>query len=103
MQKSLNTRQKCKIIANTFESRLQLHFEDNRTNYIQAEIEELLGRHPGFKYKRSEGINKHIDAENIKMAVSRSNALLPDGDTISCKKELPSTCLHLLVGELIKK
>jgi len=86
----------------SFEFWLLLHFEDNRANCIQEEIEELLGRHLMTRYKKSEGINKHIDSEDIRTAVVRSRNILPSGDPVKCKAVSPSTCLHLLVEKIMK-
>ena len=86
----------------SFEFWLLLHFEDNTATYIQDELEKRLEKHIGAKYKKSEGINKHITDENIKKAVVRSKKLLPDGDPCKCKGTVPSTCLHILVERLMK-
>lgn len=95
---------KIKILLSnpSFEFWLLLHFEDDKYSYIQSELEEKLGKHLGTKYKKSEGIGKHANDENIKMAIARSKELLPDGDPIECKKKRPSTCLHLLAEKLKK-
>jgi len=87
----------------SFEFWLLLHFEDNRVDYIQSDIEELLGKYTGTRYKKSEGINKHISDEDVKKAIDRSYGLLCSNDPVACKNSLPSTCLHLLVEKLIKK
>ena len=86
----------------SFEFWLLLHFEDNKTAYVQDVIEELLGKHLGFRYKKPESVNKHIDDENVKKAVIRSKRLLADANPMTCKNNSPSTCLHLLVERLMK-
>lgn len=87
----------------SFEFWLLLHFEDNRSTYIQKELEKELEKQTKVKYEKSEGINKFINDEDVKDAITRSKKLLPDGDPVMCKKTLPSTCLHILVEKLIKK
>jgi hypothetical protein len=85
----------------SFEFWLLLHFEDDKTTYIQDDLEERLGKHIKAKYKKSEGINRHIGRENIENAIIRSKVLLIDGDPVKCKNTTPSTCLHVLVEKLI--
>ncbi|MCL2148875.1 MAG: RloB family protein [Methanomassiliicoccaceae archaeon] len=85
----------------SFEFWLLLHFEDNRVNEVQGVIEELLGKHIGVRYKKSEGVNRHITDKNVKEAIIRSRRLLPSGDPVDCKDRSPSTCLHALVEEIM--
>jgi len=87
----------------SFEFWLLLHFEDDKTTYIQEDLEKRLEKHIKTAYVKAEGINRHITDENIKQAVIRSKNLLDDGDPMKCKNTTPSTCLHTLVERLIKQ
>jgi len=87
----------------SFEFWLLLHFEEDKTTYIQEDLEKRLEKHIKTEYKKSEGINRYIGHENIELAIVRSKSLLVDGDPIKCKNTVPSTCLHILVEKITKK
>ncbi|MCL2712749.1 MAG: RloB family protein [Methanomassiliicoccaceae archaeon] len=87
----------------SFEFWLLLHFEDDKTTYIQEDLEKRLEKYIKAEYKKSEGINRHIGHEHIEQAIARSKSLLPEGDPVKCKNTMPSTCIHILVEKLINK
>ena len=85
----------------SFEVWLLMHLTDVSRLHSQDDYEEMLSRHIGHRYRKSEGLKAHINSESIFDAITRGMKRLKDPDPRICKATYNSTTLWKLVDEVI--
>ena len=85
----------------SFEVWLLMHLTDVSRLHSQDDYEEMLSRHIGHRYRKSEGLKAHINLESISDAITRGMKRLKDPDPRICKTTHNSTTLWKLVDEVI--